>query len=391
MKKREIPVNKLHEEIIKIKNYKSMDEVIDAASSLFPFDIDGALTRDLYQKSRKEFENELSLDITVKLARWFTPRLFGWIENQGSMKTFRDLLKMLGTAYSQITKPWSSLFTSYVFTALSISKEYGAKEAWIISRDASPLFLIAIGIRDKIKWDGGIRLVECNRDLFGIPAVFDPKGKETKRTATSFGKSPEEVRKLPIYSYLKKIRGATSKKITWIETGYHGTLIKKIADLDLLGDVLVFFLSSSNPNILGYANILVIYENLKKRQIPDDFIYILGDQIESLPKFYKNVQILKYKKGIKLVAEPVNPIYKFCSMVSYWTLFNESLNIDPKQVDSLMEVRKLYKLYLKVVSNPNELPFVLPECIPGWKDGITFLKNEFNLGPLLPMRDWWGP
>jgi len=154
---------------------------------------------------------------------------------------------------------------------------------------------------------------------------------------------------------------------------------------------LVFFLSSSNPNILGYANILVIYENLKKRQIPDDFIYILGDQIESLPKFYKNVQILKYKKGIKLVAEPVNPIYKFCSMVSYWTLFNESLNIDPKQVDSLMEVRKLYKLYLKVVSNPNELPFVLPECIPGWKDGITFLKNEFNLGPLLPMRDWWGP
>ena len=155
--------------------------------------------------------------------------------------------------------------------------------------------------------------------------------------------------------------------------------------------MLFFFLSSSNPNILGYANILVISEILRGGKIPDDFTYILGDQIESLPKFYKNVQILRKGKSFELVAEPVAPIYKFCAMVSYWTLFNKSLEINPAKIDPLSEIKKLYKLSLKVKDNSEKLPLVLPECIPGWKDGLTFLQKKFDLGPLQPMFDWWGP
>lgn len=392
MTKKTIRVSEEHKEILNLRNYQSLDRVIDEAiQQLFLFNVDRPLSRSFYHQIRREFKHEFSLDVTPKLADWFVRRLFNWVEEQGNMRTKRDLLKKLGLAYYQIAKPWMPLFAAYVSAALSISKEYKAKEAWIISRDATPLFLIALGVKDKIKWDGKIRLVECNRDMFGIPAVFDAKGKPVNGKTTPFGKPAQEIRNLPVYLYLRKLRGTPQKRIAWIETGYHGTLIKKIADLGLLGDMLFFFLSSSNPNILGYANILVIYEILRKGGIPDDFTYILGDQVESLPKFYKNVQILRKGKGFELIAEPVAPIYKFCAMVSYWTLFNKSLGIDPTKVDSLSEIKKLYGLSLKVKNNSEKLPLVLPECIPGWKDGLTFLQKRFDLGPLQPMFDWWGP
>lgn len=392
MVKKTIQVSKEHKEILNLTNYRSLNRLMDEAIyRLFPFNVDKHLTKSFYRQIRREFKYELSLDVTPKLANWFVKRLFNWIENQEKMKTKRDLLKKLGLAYYQIAKPWVPLFTAYVSAALSISKEYKVKEAWIISRDASPLFLIALGVKDKIKWEGKIRLIECNRDMFEIPAVFDAKGNSVNEKATPFGKPAREIKNLSVYLYLKKLRGTLKKKIVWIETGYHGTLVKKIADLDLLGDMLFFFLSSSNPNILGYANILVISEILKRGKISDDFTYILGDQIESLPKFYKNVQILRKGKSFELIAEPVAPIYKFCAMVSYWTLFNKSLKINQTKVDPLSEIKKLYGLSLKVKNNSGELPLVLLECIPGWKDGSLFLQKEFNLGPLQPMFDWWGP
>jgi len=384
-------IKRRHDQLAEVLSCSSLSEACRLANRVFDLETEAPLSSEVLRGLVGRFRRDLSEDVGSDLAEWITSRLLGWVGDTGQLYHVGDLTEAFCSAYHEIAKVWAPLFSHYVYTAFGIGWEMGAREAHIISRDAAPLYPIALAMKRRGAWAGVLRLVQCNRTLFGIPEVIRlPKRVSSQRVRHPFGYSVEEMRDDPIYTYLRGLYG-NKDRILWIETGYHGTLVKKIADLDLASNLIVFFFSSSNPNIFGYANVVVINGNLCGVKVPYDFIYIMGDQIESLAKLYKNVRVSHGDTGLTVEADNVSPLYGVCAMAAYWTLGRIASGLDLSLVDPWEETLKLYELSLQVEQDGRSLPYVLPEFIPGWAEGLDFLKKEFDLGPVPPMTEWWAP
>lgn len=285
---------------------------------------------------------------------------------------------------------WVPIFTDFVYTVLDTCRNYGIDQIYIISRDAIPFFPIALEFKKCGLWKEEIRLVELNRAMFGMPSVF---ATETEVTDQMWlGLPVDKTRNNPIAQYLNQLF-SNETKIGYIETGYYGTLIRKISEMGLLSNMLVFFFSSCNPNIFGYCNNMVTHSNLRKRKVSygsHEFTFILGDIVESVPKPYKGVQLTTEDDEIKLVAERTAPFYAVCAMASYWALSKLSGQVKLSAINPLDEISKLYDLHEKIKTDEVSIPYILPECIPGWKHAWRFLK-EWNIGPLPPVDEMHGP
>lgn len=225
--------------------------------------------------------------------------------------------------------------------------------------------------------------------MFGIPAVFKSSEEAgVARETGIFGVKGEKLQKLSAVQYLnEQLQRNEREVLAWVECGFYGTLVKKLYDLNLLTPQdFVFFFASSNPNIFGYGNCLALTASLQGSPISSDIPYICADQLEAFPK----LNGVEYVRRGSLQARVVNPYYKLSAMAVYWTFYN----FVPKNaflIDPIEELKRIEELRQRTISNDSVLPYVLPECIPSWEHGEKFLREEFRIGPIKPMYEWWGP
>jgi hypothetical protein len=377
-------VDSFQQNLGRIKDFDSLDDVVEqlASTSRLPHNRNLDLT-DLIRVQR-EFETELSEDISPTLARWFSEKLFRWITSNCAWRAYADLYRGIAIAYSEIVRVQTRLWVGFLSKCLRECKERSVESLDIISRDAVPLYMVAAVLQGQGYWDGGIRLVELNREMFGIPHVGEEPEYGSSVRELPFGPRPEELRRTATLSYLKHLYGDGISRAT-VESGYYGTLVLRTRQLGFLEGAPVFFMSSANPNIFGYANLVISAANLNKGKIPQGFAEFLGDAIESIPKIHRASRLVS-NDGIPLaISTPVSPSFEVAANAAYWSTAHFTKTIDPSEVNPLDEVVQLYELWLRVRRDATDLPYLLPERMAPWRDRSAFLRSEFRLGPLPPM------
>lgn len=374
--------------VSKVCSYQTLDELVSHELPNTGLDADRRITEADVDQIIDSFHKELAYDVSQPLADWFCSRFFRRLK-MTHPRSVGELSLGFTTLYHDIALQWVQLFTSYVRGAMRMAENGQVSRMLFVSRDASALLPIALKIKAEGCYAADVDLVHCNRTMFGIPAVFQ-SSEETQivKQTHPFGVKGKKLQKLSTVTYLnEQLRRNEGEALAWVESGFYGTLVKKLYDLGLLTPQdFVFFFASSNPNILGYGNCLALTAFLQGFDISSDIPYICADQLEAFPK----LNGVEYIKRGSVRARAVDPYYRLSAMAIYWTFYNfapkNAFHIDPVE-----ELKRIEEIRRRTTSNDTMLPYVLPECIPSWELGEKFLREEFRIGPIKPMYEWWGP
>lgn len=223
--------------------------------------------------ARSEFTRTLIAenDLSPRQARDMVARI---VLAKSTAGTTREWLGALVQRFLHYVRPWFPIWRAYISWAMHWCISHGHQEICFLCRDTLPLYVLGrrmLLTGEVLSADvpPALRLLHASRKLVASPYF-----------SIHFASTFPSLRALAL-----------------VDTGCYGSLMPKLINLagprsSKQGLAILFFFSR-NPNIFGYMNYLMAWENLDLRHSAHtsrslfDFVIYAGDMLEAQPKAYR--------------------------------------------------------------------------------------------------------
>lgn len=371
-------VKDLHDEIESIGQHNDLTSVVTTVCQLCEIEPDTRISLQYISEAKKAFENEMKENTGSALAEWLTGKFFASIELR-EVYTVEQFLHETARIYSEIAKLWYPIMANFAEGFINPCKIEGVTKLNVMARDANPIYVIINRMKEKEQFDLDIELAELSRRVFQIYDEIAEEGKPSELASAVV----MDARELAVAKYLDRL---FKGKSACVDMMCYGTVLMELLTRGkIYPKPLPFLFISNNNDISGFLNTEVEYAYHRYgKKIPDEFLTILGDTVESFPKPYKNVEVTMNQHGdVELLAEPVDIVSTSCAFVIYWTLYK----CDSRPSEPLTELENLYRLHRTIISGREQIPALLPYSVPKWSKRKEFrIEWHEKLGPLPPKR-----
>jgi hypothetical protein len=289
---------------------------------------------------------------------------------------------------SNLVKDMAPLLTSFVIDVLQKCRKLGIRKVVVLDRDGDLFYVIAKILGESYFGELHVILAPINRKLF---AIADGVGLDGKDYSELFKRSVERVTHSSVLTaYLTSILGERDCYAV-LDTGLYGSIPGILNNLHEVQGRLpkpyVFYFSSRNPNIYGFANQYVPMLPIPVNDWPC-WLELFTDTIETLAKTHGPVDPIFSKGRILLPTRSVSCLYE----ASSWGIIIGIRNYINYQVarewDKILHPEKLMKdLYIrfqKVSDSPFMPSFFLERHAPPSPYGPAILRG-WNQGSLPPL------
>lgn len=311
-------------------------------SNQFPSPDLSAVLSDLAIIAKQEQEKEIGRALALWYGRTFFQPV---IDSHPS--TYEDLFKAIASISERSVSDISSIMYRFGRFVLNWCRNAEITSLFLMARDAIPFLPVLLRLQSEKQEFAGIRieLLHAVRPLFGIYDEIAGMGAlEFDRRELNNQMRRSCRRKLLSKYIIAPLNSAG--KCACLDVGYYGTIIKELfQNRQLSNKPSVVYFASANPFIVGYTNILILSQMLHGgTPVPSDFIWVIGDTIEAIPKLYHRYGAATRNdlECVNLFVRPTGLLSSLFAVTHYWHLyraFTESRASDLDELHALYDER----------------------------------------------------
>lgn len=379
-----IPIEKFFDIAIRLPSYQKKP-LFSYLCNFYEINPRKQLERRALERLYYQIETEFTQEVGSELGNFLTALLLRQA-NPKSYITPEELIWRIVKIYEPLLKFYVPILTLFINSVIKQSKHTGINKVYLLARDALPFLPVALARQNKYSPRIHFFPLEVNRRLLGIVDEIAEVSQQDELDSWR-NKSREQKEKRIVDRFLhQQFKGRT---VGCIDVGYYGTLVRALKGQFNLRPIPYFFMfASANPLIWGFLNRIFDYGNLVSKRIPHDFMWILGDSIEALPKPYHHSSFVKEGKHITLSAYPTCWLSGIVAYLLYYQIYRLARNITTQVIDPWKSIHAIFKLYQRFNDKTQQWTFpILPKPIPEWSQSQDFMQKfytEFGAVPVQP-------
>jgi len=383
-----IPVQKFLEITCHLPHYKSTRCLLRDVFKFYGVDPTGRLDHNTLKKLYRKVKTEFAYEVGSGLATFLLNLISKQADGQQYL-TAEKLIHRIVQIYTPLIKLYTPILVSFIDSVARESLRAGVSKVYLLARDALPLLPVALARQGRYRGQIQFFPLEVNRRLLGIVDEIADVLQQGKLEAWRRETRTEKEKRIVDKFLSQQFRG---KLVACVDIGYYGTIPWILKGKYNIRPMPLFFMfASANPLIWGFLNRIFDYGKLLGSVIPYEFMWILGDTIEAMPKPYGPSAYVGQGRNVILSAPPSNWLFGTVSYLIYYLIYRCARMLSRRKLNPWTSVQAIFKFKRKFLDETQNPTFpILPSPIKEWSQNRDFMKSfyvGFGTVPVPPQPD----